>query len=93
MYLREKGISYEEKNISIDTSARAELMRRGIRGVPAFIIGEDLVVGLDMDRIETLIDYRVVNCPKCPTRLRVPKDKGKITVSCPNCSYEFKMNS
>jgi glutaredoxin len=93
MYLREKGISYEEKNISIDTASRTELMKRGIRGVPAFIIGEEVVVGLDTSRIESLIDYLVVNCPKCPARLRVPKDKGKITVTCPNCSNEFKMHS
>jgi glutaredoxin 3 len=90
MYLREKGISYEEKNISIDQAARSELMKRGLRGVPAFIIGNDVVVGLDKDKIEKLIDYTVTNCPKCPSRLRIPKGKGTLTVTCPNCSAEFK---
>ncbi|MCM0647627.1 glutaredoxin family protein [Clostridium swellfunianum] len=90
MYLREKGISYVEKNISLDQSARAELMKRGVRGVPAFIIGDDVVVGLDTNKIENLIDYTVINCPNCPSRLRLPKSKGKITVTCPSCSQEFK---
>jgi glutaredoxin 3 len=90
MYLREKGISYEEKNISIDQAARSELMKRGLRGVPAFIIGNDVVVGLDKDKIEKLIDYTVTNCPKCASRLRIPKGKGTLTVTCPNCSAELK---
>lgn len=50
-------------------------MKRGIRGVPAFIIGNDVVVGLDTAKIESLIDYIVVDCPKCPTRLRVLNEK------------------
>lgn len=90
MYLQEKGISYEEKNISIDKSARTELMKRGIRGVPAFLIGDEIVLGLDTDKIENLIDYIVINCPKCPTRLRIPKGKGNLTVTCPHCNNEFK---
>jgi glutaredoxin len=90
MYLREKGISYEEKNISLDQTARMELMRRGIRGVPAFIIGDEVVVGLDTNKIDSLVDYLVINCPKCPSRLRLPKGKGTITVTCPSCSHEFK---
>lgn len=90
MYLREKGISYDERNISTDQAARADLMRRGVRGVPAFLIGDEMVVGLDTDKIEELLDYLVINCPQCPTKLRLPKGKGKITVTCPNCSNEFK---
>lgn len=74
-------------------SAREELVRRGIRGVPTFIIGEDVIVGLDTAKIESLIDYTVVQCPSCPTRLRVPKGKGNLTVSCPKCKTDFKMNT
>jgi glutaredoxin 3 len=93
MYLREKGIGFDERNISTDRTARAELMKRGVRGVPAFLIGDEMVVGLDTDKIERLIDYLVINCPNCPTKLRIPKGKGKITVTCPNCSSEFKTRS
>lgn len=90
MYLQEKGISYLERNISIDKTARTELKKRGVRGVPAFLIGDEVVVGLDTDKIEKFIDYIVINCPKCPTRLRIPKGNGNLTVTCPNCSNAFK---
>jgi glutaredoxin len=90
MYLQEKGMKYEERNISTDPEARKELMKRGIRGVPSFIIGNDTVVGLDTNKIESLIDYSVINCPNCPSRLRIPKNKGRIVVTCPSCTSEFK---
>lgn len=93
MYLREKGYVFNEKNINTDIAARNELIRRGIRGVPTFIIGNDVVVGLDTAKIESLMDYIVVDCPKCPTRLRVPKGKGKITVTCPKCKTDFKLDT
>lgn len=93
MYLREKGYTYVEKNISTDSAARQELMKRGSRGVPSFLIGDELVVGFDAAKIESLIDYNVVSCPKCPARLRVPKGKGRLTVTCPKCKAEFKLNT
>ncbi len=33
--------------------------------------------------------YRFYRCPNCKTRLRVPKGKGKICITCPNCKKEF----
>lgn len=93
MYLQEKGYEFTERNINTNISAREELIRRGIRGVPTFIIGEDVVVGLDTSKIESLLDYNVVNCPNCPARLRVPKGKGNITVTCPKCETSFKMTT
>lgn len=93
MYLREKGIEYEERNITTDISARRELMKKGIMGVPAFLIGEDAVVGLDTEKIEELLDYVIVDCSKCSSRLRLPKNKGNIVVSCPKCRNEFKITT
>lgn len=90
MYLRNQGYQFEEKDINKDIDARNEMAKRGVRGVPAFLIGDELVEGLDKAKIERLIDYSVISCPKCNTRLRVPKDKGKIKVTCPKCSEEFQ---
>ena len=74
-------------------AARNEFMKRGLRGVPAFLVGDDVVVGLDTAKIENLIDYNVVECSNCPTKLRVPKGKGKLVVTCPKCESKFEMNT
>lgn len=66
------------------------MARRNIRGVPAFIIGDDVVVGLDKSKIESLLEYKIINCIKCTTRLRIPKGKGNIVITCPKCKTKFK---
>lgn len=34
--------------------------------------------------------YRYYKCPKCKNKLRVPKGKGKVAITCPVCHTEFK---
>ena len=92
-FLREKGYSFVEKDVNKDKEAQAEFSKRGFQGVPAFVIGDDTVVGLDKNKIESLMDYKVINCPTCKARLRLPKDKGKIKITCPKCSNSFQVNS
>lgn len=92
-FLREKGYSFEIKDVNKDLQAQAEFTKRGFQGVPAFVIGDDVVVGLDKNKIESLIDYKVIDCPFCKARLRVPKGKGKIKITCPKCSKSFIVNS
>ena len=33
--------------------------------------------------------YRFYRCPKCKTVLRVPKGKGKISITCRSCGEKF----
>lgn len=33
--------------------------------------------------------YRFFSCPKCKQRVRVPKGRGKICITCPKCRMEF----
>lgn len=33
--------------------------------------------------------YKVFKCPKCRQKLRVPRGKGKIMITCRRCQYEF----
>ncbi|MBK1811686.1 hypothetical protein JHL18_13770 [Clostridium sp. YIM B02505] len=38
-------------------------------------------------------NYKIVKCPKCGQKLRLPKGKGNIVVTCRKCSNEFKMKT
>ncbi len=33
--------------------------------------------------------HRYFNCPKCRQRVRVPRGKGKISITCPRCGEKF----
>ncbi len=33
--------------------------------------------------------YRFYSCPKCGKRVRVPRGRGKICITCPSCRHEF----
>ena len=34
-------------------------------------------------------EYHIYKCPKCKQKLRVPRGKGKIAISCRKCGTEF----
>ena len=34
-------------------------------------------------------EYRFYRCPKCHQKVRVPRGKGKICITCPKCRNEF----
>ena len=81
-----------EKDVNLDAQARSQFMKMGLRGVPAFLIGDDVISGLDTKRILELVDHRLIPCEKCGTSMRIPIDKGSIKVTCPKCSHIFKAN-
>jgi glutaredoxin len=89
-FLSQNRISFVEKDINLDEEARSELERRNISGVPAFLIGDDVVVGLDKAKILELVDHRLVACEECHTKLRVPTKKGTLQVTCPKCKHAFR---
>ena len=55
-YFTEKGVEYTEKDVSTDLEARQEMLdKSGQMGVPQILIGEELVVGFDKEKIEELL--------------------------------------
>ena len=34
-------------------------------------------------------DYHYYRCPKCGQQLRVPRGRGKISITCPKCGNQF----
>lgn len=54
-YLNDKGVDFEEKNISQDNEARKELIDAGFMGVPVVYIDDEVVQGFDKDKLEELL--------------------------------------
>ena len=41
-----------------------------------------------LDRVKDR-QHRYYDCPKCRQRVRVPRGKGKISITCPRCKEKF----
>lgn len=55
-YMEEKGVSYEEKDISKDMEARDELIAKGYRGVPIIRIDGEDMVGFDKESLDQIFN-------------------------------------
>lgn len=44
----------------------------------------------DRSMIDQAKMYRIFKCPKCSQKIRVPRGKGKIEITCPKCSGTFR---
>jgi hypothetical protein len=38
-------------------------------------------------------EYKVFTCPNCSQKLRIPRNRGKVTITCKKCSTSFKGKS
>lgn len=71
-----------------DQAAMQEFTGKGLQGVPSFLIGEEVVAGFDRARLDQLLSQVIIPCEKCSTKLRVPRGKGKLKVTCPHCQHQ-----
>jgi glutaredoxin 3 len=92
-YLSSHGIKYTEMDLNRNEAAAAELASANIMSVPAFKINGEFIVGFDRNRIEELLKFEIVKCPSCGAKLRLPSGKGKLRVTCTNCSSRFEVKS
>lgn len=55
-YLSRQGVNYEEKDITSDGRAMAELCKQngGLAAVPTLIVGDQVIVGFDENRLNKI---------------------------------------
>lgn len=52
-YLKDKGVEFEEKDVSVDRVAAREMVERsGQMGVPQIIINDKVIIGFNRDAID-----------------------------------------
>lgn len=56
-YLKEKGVEFEDKDVSVDRAAAREMVEKsGQMGVPQIIINDKIIVGFNRDAIDEELD-------------------------------------
>jgi len=55
-FFKEKGVQYEEFNVATDLPKRTEMVEKsGQMGVPVILVGDQVVVGFDKERLGQLL--------------------------------------
>ena len=55
-WLSQRGVPFVEANISVDDSARQNLLDMGYRTTPVVTIGKDVIVGYSTARLQASLD-------------------------------------
>ena len=54
-FLRLRGKEFVERNVSVDMQGRQELLDLGFDATPVTVIGDSVVEGFDVDRIDAAL--------------------------------------
>lgn len=92
-FLKANGVPFIEKNVDLDPIAKKEMAQMKAQGVPVIKIDEEIMMGFNEPRLEALFGKKIVECPKCRTKMRLPKNKGVLQATCPKCQTKFKVDS
>ena len=55
-WLSQRGVPFVEANISVDESARQNLLDMGYRTTPVVTVGKDVIVGYSTARLQASLD-------------------------------------
>lgn len=55
-FMQDQDYEYEERNITTDASAREELIKMNMRGVPVTVVDDETIVGYDPQKIKAAIE-------------------------------------
>jgi len=55
-WLSQKGVAFEERNITDDPSALEELVELGMLSTPITLIDGEVVVGFDQEKLSKLLE-------------------------------------
>lgn len=54
-FLSQKGVTFEEVDVSNNVAGRKELMKQGIMAVPVTKVNDEYIVGFDKDKLESML--------------------------------------
>ena len=54
-FLTERNIPFEYKDVQADSSALRELVRLKSRSTPTIVVGDEVMIGFDPDRLESVL--------------------------------------
>jgi len=92
-FFKENGVKYIEKNVNTDQKAQIEMANMGAKGVPVIIVDKEVIMGFDEKKLKELLGKLIIECPKCRSKMKLPRNKGILKVTCPNCKELFKADS
>jgi glutaredoxin len=56
LFLEEKGVAFEERDISLDPAALRDLTEKySSHSTPTLVIGEEVMIGFDPERLEEIL--------------------------------------
>ena len=57
-FLSQNNIEFTERNVAADETALAELEKLGYLTTPVTVVGEDVVVGFNLARLQSLLGIK-----------------------------------